>query len=205
MEGQGVTAPSAPAAGRQGEFGMGAVASAELDNPGQDRASGDVADDGDGQEHGQALSGDDSHVMVTPGHPEGSAGDASAPSSPEHQLTPDSQPPLPSRPTKTDKPNNIIDPDRNGKTFSGDENTGHDRSAADLEAQTGEAPHGEHAAPDAERAVPSGPAVNPELTETSAAPEDPSPPEDPPSAEDPAPSGDALAGDTPSGDAPSGD
>jgi energy-coupling factor transporter ATP-binding protein EcfA2 len=95
------------------------------------------------------------------------------PPSPEHQLTPDSQPPLPSRPTKTDKPNNIIDPDRNGETFSGDENTGHDRSAADLEAQTGEAPHGEHAAPDAERAAQFGHAVNPDFTETPAAPEQP--------------------------------
>ena len=53
--------------------------------------------------------------------------------------------------------------------------------------------------------MPSGPAVNPELTETSAAPEDPSPPEDPPSAEDPAPSEDALAGDALAGDAPSED
>jgi hypothetical protein len=105
MDGQGMAAFPAPPGGRP--FAIGRVTS-------------DIADGGEVQEH----NGDDSDVMVAPGHPEGSAQDAAP-------LLPQSQPPhaeLPSQQIKPDKVDNIIDPAPDDNAVARDENTGHNQA-----------------------------------------------------------------------------
>src|ERR1700678_3369232 len=137
MEGQGVAASSAPAADRRGESGVRAVVTDELNDPDETPVTSDVADGGDGQ----GLSGDDSHVMVGPGHPEASAPDYNLlPSSgnqlpQEPQLSHESQ--LPQEPmspqqTESDKTDNIVGPDRDDEAPARDENTSQDQSEAGL-------------------------------------------------------------------------
>src|SRR2546427_311810 len=75
MEGQGVAASSASAAGRRGEPGSGAVAAAEFGHSADTNVTSDIKGGGEGW----GRNGDDNHVMVTPGHPEASSQDAGTP------------------------------------------------------------------------------------------------------------------------------
>src|SRR5690242_20309651 len=72
MEGQGVAASSASAAGRQGQYG-----------PAETQVTSDITRGGEGR----GRTGDDSHVMMEPGYPEASFQDDDMPQ------TPDSSPP----------------------------------------------------------------------------------------------------------------
>ena len=72
MEGQGVAASSASAVGRQGKYG-----------PAETHVTSDITRGGEGR----GRNGDDSHVMMGPGHPEASSQDDGMPQ------TPDSSPP----------------------------------------------------------------------------------------------------------------
>src|SRR6266481_5898403 len=87
MEGQGVAASSASAAGGQGEPGSGAVAAAEFGHPADTYVTSDIKGGGEGQ----GRNGDDNHVMAAPGHPEASSQDAGmspVPDSSPHTDTP---------------------------------------------------------------------------------------------------------------------
>src|SRR5213592_2252946 len=79
MEGQGVAASSAAAAGRQGRPGPGAVAAAEFGHPAETPVTSDITGGGEGR----ARNGDDSHVMVGSGNPEASSQDDGMPQSPD--------------------------------------------------------------------------------------------------------------------------
>src|ERR1700719_4726432 len=124
MEGQGVAASAA--AGR-GESGPGADVAAELNHPVENHVTSDIADGGEGE----GRNGDDSHVMVAPGHPEASAQDASMPQSPDSSQSPrppreeqsarEPQAELPSQQIETDKADNIGDPDRKNDLVARDE------------------------------------------------------------------------------------
>src|SRR6266581_2262964 len=72
MEGQGVAASSASAVGRQGKYG-----------PAETHVTSDITRGGEGR----GRNGDDSHVMMGPGHPEASSQDDGMP------RPPDSSPP----------------------------------------------------------------------------------------------------------------
>src|SRR6185437_9282924 len=72
MEGQGVAASSASAVGRQGQYGRA-----------ETHVTSDITRGGEGR----GLHGDDSHVMMEPGHPATSFQDDGMPQ------TPDSSPP----------------------------------------------------------------------------------------------------------------
>src|SRR5690349_12250155 len=72
MEGQGVAASSASAVGRQGQYG-----------PAETHVTSDITRGGEGR----GRNGDDSHVMMGPGHPATSFQDDGMPQ------TPDSSPP----------------------------------------------------------------------------------------------------------------
>src|SRR5262249_41688662 len=113
MEGQGVAASSSAAAGRQGKPGSGRVAAAGLGYP-----------------------ADDSHVMISSDHPEASSQDDSAPPSPDSAGKPsqESQTEFPAQQIKSDKVDNIGDPDRNNGVVARDENTGQNQTAADFAA-----------------------------------------------------------------------
>ncbi len=150
MEGQGVAASAASGAGEHAESGQGAVAAEldhlALDHPAENHVTSDIADGGEGLGRNR----DDSHVMVTPGHPEASGQDASMPQLPESSQPPqpsreersyrESQPELPSRQIKSDKLDNIVDPDRNNDAVARDENTGHNQTAAGLVPTVADAP-----------------------------------------------------------------
>ncbi len=146
MEGQGVAASSASAVGRHGESGPGAVAAAVFGHPADNHATSDIADGGEGQ----GRNGDDSHVMVAPGHPGASAQDASMSQSPDSSQSPrpvreerSSQEPqaeLSSQQIETDKADNIGNPDRNNNAVARDENTGHNQTAAGLAPPAVDAP-----------------------------------------------------------------
>ncbi len=147
MEGQGVAAPGMSRGfGRQGESGLGAVVAAQFDQPAESHVTTDIADGGEGQ----GRNGDDSHVMVAPGHPEASAQDVNMSQSPdssqpprpsrEQQSSQESQPELPSQQIKSDKADNIVDPDRNNSAVARDENTGHNQTAAGLAPPAVDAP-----------------------------------------------------------------
>ncbi len=154
MKGQGVAASPAPAAGRQDEPGASGVVAAELADPGEDRVTSVVANGGEGQ----GLSGDDSHVMAAPGHPEASAQDTGMspqrkqspppestaedqpsqepaaehqPQEPAAEYQPTQGPPsaAPSQAAESDKPDNVVGPDQD-EAPARDELTGHDQSAA---------------------------------------------------------------------------
>src|SRR6185437_8839258 len=79
MEGQGVAASSASAVGRQGQYG-----------PAEIHVTSDITRGGEGR----GRNGDDSHVMMGPGHPETSSQDDGMPPTPDS-----SQPPRPPRPS----------------------------------------------------------------------------------------------------------
>src|ERR1700722_14033150 len=66
MEGQGVSASAASEAGRHGEPGAGAIAAADLDDPGVTHATSDTTDGGEGQRR----NGDDTLVIPALGRPE---------------------------------------------------------------------------------------------------------------------------------------
>src|SRR5690348_1563238 len=174
MEGQGVAASSASAVGRQGQHG-----------PAETHVTSDITRGGEGR----GRNGDDSHVMMGPGHPETSSQDDGMPQ------TPDSSPPprppaggrarpsaaqasrepggqsaqepgeqsgqepgeqsgqepggqspqgaqaeFSSQQIKSDKADNIGDPDRNNSVVARDENTGHNKTAAGLESSAVDAP-----------------------------------------------------------------
>src|SRR6266581_3769852 len=81
MEGQGVAASSASAVGRQGKYG-----------PAETHVTSDITRGGEGRGH----NGDDSHVMMGPGHPEASSQDDGMPQTPDSsQPPPDSSQPPP--------------------------------------------------------------------------------------------------------------
>src|SRR6266480_7371185 len=154
MEGQGVAASSAAAAGRQGKPGPGAVAAAEFGHPAETHVTSDIMGGGEGR----GRNGDDSHVMVGPGHPEASSQDdgmphspdssqpprppagGQAPREPEEQSSQESQAEFPSQQIKSDKADNIGDPDRNNSVVARDENTGHNKTAAGLAPSAVDAP-----------------------------------------------------------------
>src|SRR6266566_8636067 len=154
MEGQGVAASSAAAAGRQGKPGPGAVAAAEFGHPAETHVTSDIMGGGEGR----GRNGDDSHVMVGPGHPEASSQDDGMPHSPdssqpprppaggqapreaEEQSSQESQAEFPSQQIKSDKADNIGDPDRNNSVVARDENTGHNKTAAGLAPSAVDAP-----------------------------------------------------------------
>src|SRR6185437_10790972 len=81
MEGQGVAASSASAVGRQGQYG-----------PAETHVTSDITRGGEGR----GRNGDDSHVMMGPGHPETSSQDDGMPPTPDSSQPP--QPPRPPRP-----------------------------------------------------------------------------------------------------------
>ena len=121
MDGQGMAAFPAPPGGRPRVIGLGPVDSlGPVDGLGvaniASYVTSDIADRGEVQER----NGDDSDVMVAPGHPEGSAQDA-APVLPQSQP---SHAELPSQQIKPDKADNIVDPDRDDNAVARDENTG---------------------------------------------------------------------------------
>src|SRR6267154_3346372 len=87
MEGQGVAASSASAAGRQVEPGSGAVAAAEFGHPADTYVTSDITGGGEGR----GRNGDDSYVMVASDHPEESSQDAGVPQAPDS--SPPSRPP----------------------------------------------------------------------------------------------------------------
>ncbi len=159
MEGQCVAASAASAADGRSESGPDAGVAAELDRPAENHVTGDIADRGEGQER----NGDDSHVMVAPGYPEESDQDASMSRSPESSRSPGapredrssrkSQPELPSQQIESDKLDNIANPDRNNSAVAGDENTGHNQTAADLAPPAVDAPAVNAPAADAPPAV----------------------------------------------------
>src|SRR6266702_1688027 len=119
MDGQGMAASPAPAGGRRGEVSLGSVAAAETDHPTESYVASDIAGGGEVR----WRNGDDSHVMVAPGHPEASGQDVAMSQSPDSR-SPDSRLPreehpsqesqaeLPSQQIKPDKADNIVDPDR---------------------------------------------------------------------------------------------
>ena len=120
MEGQGVAASSASAAGRHGQSGVGAVAAAELSDSDENRVTSDIADGGEGR----GVNGDDSHVTVAPGYPEASAQDAEMASpleplpsrrqaSPGQDASREPQPSEASHAPESDKPDIIVVPDHN--------------------------------------------------------------------------------------------
>src|SRR6266702_2991987 len=99
---------------------------------------------------GQGRNGNDSHVTVTPSHPEASAQDVSMSQSPdssqvsqpsrEGQSSQKPQAELPSQQIETDKADNIGDPDRKNDFVARDENTGHNQTAAGLAPAAVDAP-----------------------------------------------------------------
>ena len=175
MEGQGVAASSASAVGRQGKYG-----------PAETHVTSDITRGGEGR----GRNGDDSHVMMGPGHPEASSQDDGMPQTPDSSPPPppDSSPPPPppdssppsaggqarppaggqasqepategrsaeepegqspqgaqaefsSQQIKSDKADNIGDPDRNNSVVARDENTGHNKTAAGLAPSAVDAP-----------------------------------------------------------------
>src|SRR6266566_5171235 len=171
MEGQGVAASSAAAAGRQGKPGPGAVAAAEFGHPAETHVTSDIMGGGEGR----GRNGDDSHVMVGPGHPEASSQDDGMPHSPdssqpprppaggqasreaEGQSSQESQAEFPSQQIKSDKADNVGDPDRNNSVVARDENTGHNKTAAGLAPSAVDAPAvNSPAEDDSPAAAPSG-------------------------------------------------
>jgi len=184
MEGQGVAASSASAAGRQGEPGSGAVAAAEFGHPADTNVTSDIKGGGEGR----GRNGDDNHVMITPGHPEASSQDAGTPQVPDSSLSPrppgeerpspesaerssqESQAEFSSQQIKSDKADNISDPDRNNSVVARDENTGHNQTAAGLAPSAVDAPavntaaadDAPAAAPPGAKAAASGPAPPPD-------------------------------------------
>ena len=144
MEGQGLTASSAAAAGRPGEPGSGHFAAAGFSHPAETFVTSGITDSGEDQ----GLNGDDGHVMAAPGHPEASSYHDGMPQSPDSSpppRPPGDKPPAPeprgkpsqesqaefsSRQIKSDKADNIGDPDRNNGVVARDENTGHNQTEA---------------------------------------------------------------------------
>ena len=154
MEGQGVAASSAAAAGRPGEPGSGHFAAAGFSHPAETFVTSGITDSGEDQ----GLNGDDGHVMAAPGHPEASSPDDGMPQSPDSSpppRPPGDKPPSPepggkpsqesqaefsSRQIKSDKADNIGDPDRNNGVIARDENTGHNQTEAGLAPAAVDAP-----------------------------------------------------------------
>ena len=132
MEGQGVAASSSAAAGRQGEPGSGAIAAAEFGHPAGTFVTSGITDGGEGRGHNR----DDSYVMVASGHPEASSHDDGMPQSPDSSPPPrppgkeqpsrepggkpsqGSQTEFSSQQIKSDKADNIGDPDRNNSVIA---------------------------------------------------------------------------------------
>ena len=174
MEGQGVAASSASAVGRQGQYG-----------PAETHVTSDITRGGEGR----GRNGDDSHVMMGPGHPATSFQDDGMPQTPDSSppprlptggqarpsaaqasrepeglsgqepgeqsaqepggqsgREPEGQSPqgaqaeFPSQQIKSDKADNIGDPDRNNSVVARDENTGHNKTAAGLASSAVDAP-----------------------------------------------------------------
>src|SRR6516225_3940167 len=109
MEGQGVAASSAAAAGGQGKPGAGAVAAAEFGYPADSFVTSSITNGGEDQGDNRPPSPD------------------SSPSAPQESRTEFS-----SQQIKSDKADNIGDPDRNNGVIAKDGNTGHNQTAAGL-------------------------------------------------------------------------
>src|SRR6185437_15366028 len=182
MEGQGVAASAASAVGRQGQYG-----------PAETHVTSDIRRGGEGR----GRNGDDSHVMMEPGHsatsfqddgmsptpdssqpprlptggqarpsaarasrePEGQSAQAPGKQSgqeaegqsaqepggqsgqeAEGQSPQGAQTEFSSQQIKSDKADNIGDPDRNNSVVARDENTGHNKTAAGLASSAVDAP-----------------------------------------------------------------
>ena len=197
MEGQGVAASSASAVGRHGESGPHVVPAAESGPLADNQVTSDIADCGDDQ----GRNGDDSHVMITSGHPEASAQDVSMPQSPDSSQPP--QPPyeaqssqehqaeLPSQQIETDKADNIGDPDRKNDVVARDENTGHNQAAGGLAPPAVDASAANTPAADDSQAAAPPEGGEPETVQFPAVPSEPAQPE--PAQPEPAPPGVASA------------
>ena len=114
MEGQGVAASSAAAAGGQGKPGAGAVAAAEFGYPADSFVTSSITNGGEDQGDNRLLSPD------------------SSPSAPQESRTEFS-----SQQIKSDKADNIGDPDRNNGVIAKDGNTGHNQTAGGLAPSSG--------------------------------------------------------------------
>ena len=157
MEGHGVAASAASAFGR----------------PAGNHVTSDIGDGGEGQ----GRNGDDSHVMVAPGYQAASVQDASTPQSPESsppsgpspgpppvaRSSQESQPELPSQQIESDRLANIVSPDQSNNVVARDENTGHNQTAAAVEAPAVDDPAGN---------TPAGPAAGAPADPAATAPAD---------------------------------
>src|SRR5215469_3307218 len=160
MEGQGVAASSAAAAGRQGET----------------FATSGITDGGEGR----GRNGDGSHVTVASGYPEASSQDDGMPQSPDSSPPPrppgekppsrepggkasqESRTEFPSQQIKSDKADNIGDPDRDNGVVAKDESTGHNQAAGGLAPPAVDAPAADSPAADDATADDSTAAAPPE-------------------------------------------
>src|ERR1043166_2293342 len=156
MEGQGVAAASASAVGRQGQYG-----------PAETHVTSDITRGGEGwgrngddshvmmgpgrpeassQDDDMPQTPDSSQPPQPPRPPQPSAGGQARPSAgqsarePEEQSAQGSQAEFSSQQIKSDKADNIGDPDRNNSVVARDENTGHNRTAAGLAPSAVDAP-----------------------------------------------------------------
>jgi len=218
MEGQGVAASSPAAAGRQGEPGPGAVAAAEFGHPAGTFVTSGITDGGEGR----GRNGDDSHVMIASSYPEASSRDDGVPQSPDSSPPPrppgekppsrepggkapqESRTEFSSQQIKSDKADNIGDPDQNNGVVAKDENTGHNQATGGLAPSAADAPAAD--APAADAPAVDSPAVDspaaddsagaappgtgePETVQFAAIPPDDPEPDDPESAADSEPPG----------------
>src|SRR6516162_3657348 len=117
MEGQGVAASAAAAAGGQGKPGAGAVAAPEFGYPADSFVTSSITNGGEDQGDNRPPSPD------------------SSPSAPQECRTEFS-----SQQIKSDKADNIVDPDRNNGVIAKDGNTGHKQTAGGLAPSSGSEP-----------------------------------------------------------------
>ena len=145
-------------------------AAAEFGHPAGTFVTSGITDGGEGRGRNR----DDSHVMAAPGHPEASSHDDGMPQSPDSSpppRPPGEKPPAPepggkpsqesqtefsSQQIKSDKADNIGDPDRNNSVIARDENTGHNQTAAGLAPAAVDPPAVNSPAADDSTAAPSG-------------------------------------------------
>src|SRR5271165_2272956 len=137
MEGQGVAASAASAAGGRGESSSDTGVAAEFDHPAENHVVGDIADGGESKGGNR----DDSHVMVSPDYPAASAQDASMSQSPaSSQSTPSQrderssqgpQPEFPSQQIESNKLDKSVNPYERSRANARNDSTGHNHTAAD--------------------------------------------------------------------------
>src|SRR2546429_3318433 len=149
MEGQGVAASSASAVGRQGQYGPAEThVTSDITRGGEGRGrNGDDSHVMMGSGHPEASSQDDGMPQTPDSSQPPPAGGQARPQAggqasqepegrsvqePEGQSPLGSQAEFSSQQIKSDKADNIGDPDRNNSVVARDENTGHNKTAAGL-------------------------------------------------------------------------